>query len=116
MILRRGKACALMLEACRTPDPLMVTADAGALFRDLLAIFDACAAVGGGGRLRLSPVTASGTQAIAFAVPPDGQNVDMLLSALTSCPLLQPARKGWLEKLVGYNLHERRFILPVSAV
>lgn len=122
MIARRGKACLLELAACPAPEPVTASASTMEVFRDLLDVFDACAAVGGGGTLRLAPVTVQGRAAVACQVVSDGSNTDMVLSALTSCPLLRPARSGrdawpeWLQRLVpGGEAQGRRFLLHIAS-
>lgn len=125
MIARRGKACALETEACPAPEPVMAATSALDVFRDLLDVFDACAAVGGGAHLRLAPTVLKSagisTGAVACEVVSHGENTDMVLAALTSCPLLRPARSGrdswphWLSRLVpGGQEAGRRFVLPVN--
>lgn len=115
MAARRGKACALALEDMPPPEPILTDADPLEVFGALLGVFDACAAVGGGARVRLGAVRRGRATGILCEVDPEGTNVDMVISALTGCPLLHPENAGWAARLLPWrDAGARRFLLPVS--
>lgn len=115
MAARRGKACGLTLEDMAAPEPVLTDADALDVFGALLGVFDACSAVGGGAHLRLGAVRRGRSAGVLCEVDPAGANVDMVVSALTGCPLLRPESAGWAARLLPWrDAGARRFLLPVN--
>ncbi|MEG2173530.1 MAG: sensor histidine kinase [Desulfovibrionaceae bacterium] len=99
MARRRGKACALELHCQPTAEPILSPAAPLEVFRCLLGIFDACAAVGGGVSLCFRPILHQGNAVIECEVQEGGKNSDMVIAALTGHPLLRPLSPHWAEKL-----------------
>lgn len=117
MAARRGRACGLELTAHADADPVVAEAAALDIFRALLAVFDVCASVGGGVRLHFSPVRRGRGAGVMCEVERQGDNVDMVVSALTGCPLLTPDSNGWMARLVPWrDATARRFLLAADVL
>ncbi len=114
LIARSAKACALIMEAHVSSDPIFADAHALNIFCQLLHIFDICAAAGGNVTLKIAP-SKQKEQKVLLITLAEGKNADTVLTALKECSSLYPAPKGWLHRIIHRNAcEERKFFLSVD--